>query len=98
MRSRLKRMARRQPTPREYQQLLTLRLERDWSWAYLELQMMTVGCRVSRYTLLHLEARPGKLQHDHYTRTLYKIRKFLRLQRSHHRRFSDGGQPSTATA
>jgi hypothetical protein len=90
--------ARRPPSPPELQQLLTLRLERDWSWAYLEAQMIMVGCRVSRYTLLDMRARVGKLQRGHHDRTLYKIRKFLKLQRSHHRRQTDPGRPWTATA
>src|SRR5580765_1796095 len=94
----LKRSPRRPPSPPELQQLLTLRLERDWSWAYLEAQMILLGCRVSRYTLLDMRARVGNLQRGHHDRTLYKIRKFLKLQRSHHRRQTDTGRLTMAPA
>lgn len=95
MTTRLKRStARRQTVPLEYTQLLALRLKRDWSWAYLEMQMTLAGCPLSRATLVELGTR--KLQRGPYERTVYKIRQFLKRHRSHHRRKTDTGRPSTA--
>lgn len=79
----------RTAVPPEYDQLIAMRLDRDWSWAYLEQQMNLAGCRISARTLTYMRTRDGRLLKptwEPYDRTLYKIRKFLRLQRSHKRK------------
>lgn len=80
--------------PPEYLQLIELRLERDWSWRYLQDRMERAGCPVSFGTITYMRSRNGQdVSRLRWTgpreRTLYKIRKFLKLQRSHKRPDTD---------